>query len=105
VFFASVRVTSPVKVMKEKHVRLKLAPGASSPKGADDAGNGWRRSLSHNAVGWRLAERFAKENLLPGDQMEVAFTLDHNQHPEFGGIELSLRDFKRETAQAAGTPV
>jgi single-stranded-DNA-specific exonuclease len=105
VFSASVRLTSPVTVMKEKHVRMKLAPGvASAATVADDAGNGWRRSLSHKAVGWRLAERVAKENLLPGDQMEIAFTLDHNEHPEFGGIELSLRDFKTAAAQAAGTP-
>jgi len=55
-------------------------------------------------VGWRLAERVAKEKLLPGDQMEVAFTLDHNEHPEFGGIELSLRDFKSAARLAAGTP-
>jgi hypothetical protein len=35
--------------------------------------------------------------------MEIAFTLDHNEHPEFGGIELSLKDFKNSSAQAAGT--
>jgi single-stranded-DNA-specific exonuclease len=102
VFSAGVRVTSPVKVLKEKHVRLRLAPRTVLK--ADDGGNGWRRALSHNAVGWRLAERVAKENLLPGDQLEVAFTLDHNEHPEFGGIELSLRDFKSAAAQVAGTP-
>jgi len=105
VFSAAARLTSPVTVMKEKHVRMKLAPGAASAASvADNAGNGWRRSLSHKAVGWRLAERVAKENLLPGDQIEIAFTLDQNEHPEFGGIELSLRDFKTATAQAAGTP-
>jgi single-stranded-DNA-specific exonuclease len=103
VFSAAVRLTSPVKVLKEKHVRMRLAPGAVSPKVAGGAGDGWRRSLSHNAVGWRLAERVAQEKLLPGDEIEVAFTLDHNDHPEFGGIELSLRDFKSAAAQAAGT--
>ena len=101
VFSASVRVTSPVKIMKEKHVRMDLAPvGALAP---GESGNGWRRSLSHKAVGWRLAERITKENLLPGDQMEIAFTLDHNEHPEFGGIELSLKDFRRAAAGAAET--
>lgn len=101
VFSASARLTSPVKVMKEKHVRMKLSPGAASAASvADDAGNGWRRSLSHKAVGWRLAERVAREKLLPGDQMEVAFTLDQNEHPEFGGIELSLRDFKTASLAA-----
>ena len=95
VFLASARLTSPVTVMKEKHVRMKLAAG--------DGGNGWRRTLSHKAVGWRMAERLAKENLLPGDEIEVAFTLDRNEHPDFGGIELSLKDFKSAAAHAAET--
>jgi single-stranded-DNA-specific exonuclease len=97
VFSASVRLTSPVKIMKEKHVRMNLAPGAAL---ASEGDNGWRRSVSHKAVGWRMAERVTKENLLPGDVIDVAFTLDRNEHPEFGGIELSLRDFKRPAAQA-----
>lgn len=101
VFSASARMTSPVKIMKEKHVRMNLAPGAALA--ASGNGNGWRRTVLHKAVGWRMAERVAKENLLPGDQMEIAFTLDHNEHPEFGGIELSLRDFRSSSAQAAGT--
>ena len=96
VFSASARLTSPVKVMKEKHVRMNLAPGGALAAG--DAGNGWRRTVSHKAVGWRLAERVANENLLPGDQIEVAFTLERNEHPEFGGIELSLKDFKSGAA-------
>jgi hypothetical protein len=75
-----------------------------SANAANDTGNAWRRSISHNAVGWRLAERVAQEKLLPGDQMQVAFSLDHNEHPEFGGIELSLRDFKSAAVLAAGTP-
>ena len=79
-----------------------MAPGAGLTAG--DGGNGWRRALSHNAVGWRLAERCVQEKLLPGDEIEIAFTLDYNEHPEFGGIELSLRDLKSAAAQVAGTP-
>jgi hypothetical protein len=30
--------------------------------------------------------------------LDVAFTLDQNEHAEFGGIELSLRDFKTRAA-------
>jgi hypothetical protein len=52
----------------------------------------------HNAVGWRLAERVAEAKLLAGDMLDVAFTLDQNEHAEFGGIELSLRDFKTRAA-------
>jgi hypothetical protein len=31
--------------------------------------------------------------LLPGDTLDIAFSLDQNEHPELGGLELSLRDF------------
>jgi single-stranded-DNA-specific exonuclease len=90
-----VRVSAPPRFLKEKHVRMKLCP---------EAGNGWRRSLTYDAVGWRLAERAQKEELLPGDVLDIAFTLDHNDHPELGGIELSLKDFKsRQRMAATGT--
>jgi len=85
----AVRLTASPKILKDKHIRLKLSPSATN-----GTGNGWRRSLTHNAVGWRLAERVAQDKLLPGDLLDIAYTLDHNEHPEFGGIELSLRDFK-----------
>jgi len=93
VFFASAaRVVASPKILKEKHARLKLAPGRQD-------GVGWRRSLTHNAVGWRLAERVQQEKILPGDLLDFAFTLDENEHPEFGGIELSIRDFKTCTEE------
>jgi hypothetical protein len=42
-----------------------------------------------------MAERIQEAQLLPRDELDIAFTLDHNEHPDFGGLELSLRDFKR----------
>ena len=92
-FCATARLSGPVKAVGEKHVRMKLAPGL-----INGAANGWRRALVHNAVGWRLAERVAEAKLLAGDMLDVAFTLDQNEHAEFGGIELSLRDFKTRAA-------
>ena len=94
------RLTASPKILKDKHIRLKLSPSATN-----GTGNGWRRSLTHNAVGWRLAERVAQEKLLPGDLLDIAYTLDHNEHPEFGGVELSLRDFKaKAVARSVATP-
>ncbi len=64
-------------------------------------------SVTYDALGWRMAERIQQAELLPGDALDIAFTLDHNDHPEFGGLELSLRDFKslklnnRDRTQAA----
>jgi single-stranded-DNA-specific exonuclease len=85
-----VRLTAPPSVMGEKHVRLKLVSG--SPASSLPA---WRRSVTHKALGWRLAERVAEEKLLAGDFLDIAFSLDRNEHPDFGGIELSLKDFRR----------
>jgi hypothetical protein len=46
-----------------------------------------------------------QEQLIPGDVIDIAFTLDHNDHPEFGGLELSLRDFAVRCKTAPKTPV
>jgi single-stranded-DNA-specific exonuclease len=99
VFFANAsRVVASPRILKEMHVRMKLAP-------AVDSSSGWRRSLTHSAVGWRMAERVGEAKLLPGDLLDVAFTLDNNEHPEFGGIELSLRDFRISHSQIVRSAV
>ena len=93
------RLIAPFKVVKDKHIRMKLLPGQSA-----SSNGGWRRSLTYNAMGWRLAERAQQEKLLPGDLLDIAFNLGYNDHPDFGGLELSLRDFKSlEKASAQGS--
>ncbi len=47
-----------------------------------------------DALGWHMAERLQQKPLLAGDKLDIAFTIGHNDHPDYGGIELSLRDFK-----------
>jgi single-stranded-DNA-specific exonuclease len=123
VFIAKdVRLVAPLQVMKEKHVKLKLAAGEapsedskselsqaailSTPRCHPDAAairrqmsasgeDRWRRSIIFDALGWHMAERVQQAELLPGDILDIAFSLDCNHHPEFGGLQLSLRDFKR----------
>jgi single-stranded-DNA-specific exonuclease len=90
----SVRLIAPPRVLKDKHVKLKLAP-AENPELRTGNFN-WRRSIAFDALGWRMAERVQQAQLLPGDVLDIAFTLDHNDHPDFGGLELSLRDFKTQ---------
>jgi single-stranded-DNA-specific exonuclease len=53
-----------------------------------------------DALGWHMAERLAQSPLLAGDAIDIAFTIGHNDHPDFGGMELTLRDF-RPLVQAA----
>ena len=113
----NVRLMAPPQIMKEKHVRLKLAwSGEESQRQAgltprchpDFAAiprrsENWRKSVVYKALGWRLAERVQQAQLTPGDAIDIAFTLDHNDHPEFGGLELSLRDFTTQPKAAAET--
>jgi single-stranded-DNA-specific exonuclease len=94
-----VRLMTPPRVMKEKHVKLRVA---GSPKSGD-----WRKSVAFNALGWHMAERFQKSQVIPGDTFDIAFTLDHNEHPDFGGLELSLKDFQAKavaTKKEAAVP-
>ena len=47
-----------------------------------------------------MAERLQQTPLLAGDSLDIAFTIGHNDHPEYGGLELSLRDFRAVPARA-----
>jgi single-stranded-DNA-specific exonuclease len=93
------RMMAPPRVLKEKHVKLKLSLTGNHQPGT---GN-WRNSLAFNAVGWRMAERVNQEQILQGDKLDIAFTMSYNDHPDFGGLELSLRDFKRVQVAAHST--
>jgi single-stranded-DNA-specific exonuclease len=133
----AVNVIAPPRILKDKHVKLKLQAGegkARSPEvdelsaaailatprchpdaaairrsekesaianraGGLKTGNGepradFRSRIAFDALGWHMAERLQKSPLLAGDSIDIAFTVGHNDHPEYGGLELSLRDFK-----------
>ena len=91
---AATRLMAPPRVLKEKHVKLKIATTENREQGTEN----WRRSMVFNAMGWRMAERVNQEQILQGDELDIAFTISHNDHPDFGGLELTLRDFKRRQA-------
>jgi single-stranded-DNA-specific exonuclease len=55
-----------------------------------------------DALGWHMAERLQQSPLLAGDAIDIAFTIGHNDHPDFGGLELSLRDFRTSLVRATG---
>ena len=63
----------------------------------------WRNSIVFDALGWRMAERLQQSPLLAGDAVDIAFTIGHNDHPEYGGLELSLRDLKTAPSQDSST--
>lgn len=49
-----------------------------------------------DALGWNMAGHLQQSPLLAGDAIDIVFTIGHNDHPDFGGLELTLRDFKSE---------
>ncbi|MGA6983017.1 MAG: single-stranded-DNA-specific exonuclease RecJ [Candidatus Sulfotelmatobacter sp.] len=115
----NVRLIAPPKILKDKHIKLKLKddgkpelseiavlttprchPDGAAIRREDKIAAAKQRSESQelrtvfDALGWNMAERLQQSPLLAGDAIDIAFTVGHNDHPEFGGLELSLRDFK-----------
>ena len=84
-----VRVLLPPRVLKQKHIKMKLAVERG------------KFASGIPALGWGMAERFREEQVLAGDVVDVAFTVEHNDHPEFGGLELRLCDVMRSEAAGA----
>jgi single-stranded-DNA-specific exonuclease len=89
----AVRLLTPAQVVKDKHVRLRLAPAVNGATSA--AAPSWRSNIAFKAMGWGLRESCESLQLLAGDRLDIAYTLGMNDHPEFGGLELSLRDIMR----------
>ena len=82
----AVRLMAPPQAVKEKHVRLRVAPAATES---------WRDNIAFKAMGWGLKESCDRLQLLAGDRLDIAYSLGMNDHPEFGGLELTLRDVVR----------
>jgi single-stranded-DNA-specific exonuclease len=109
-----VELMAPPRILKEKHVKLKLCererqpelvpeavlatprchPDGAAIRRADRMAGREPRLTRMQALGWNLAGRAAQLNLIPGDALDVAFTVTHDEHPDFGGLELGLKDFR-----------
>jgi len=142
----AVQVTAPPRILKDKHVKLRVRGGESDPiisaidseelsaaailatprchpDGAavrrsekeaavpegipflsDDRQVRTKFKITFDALGWHMAERMQQTPLLAGDAIDIAFTIGHNDHPEYGGLELSLRDFRRHSSHLIDTP-
>ena len=80
----------PPKILKDKHIKLRVNQRLADSKA----------SFNYEAVGWRMAERLQAEALQPGDNLDVAFTVGMNSHPDFGGLELTLEDYRKSVPAA-----
>jgi single-stranded-DNA-specific exonuclease len=119
----AVRLMAPPQAVKDKHVRLRVAPPAVNvmanaatadftPRCHPDAAaipkrnvaeiefrpvpaQSWRDNIGFKAMGWGLKESCDQLQLLAGDRLDIAYSIGMNDHPEFGGLELTLRDVVR----------
>jgi single-stranded-DNA-specific exonuclease len=80
----------PPKIVKEKHVKFRVNQRQPDTKS----------SFNYEAIGWRMAGLLNGENFQPGDKLDVAFTITVNEHPDFGGLELNLEDFRKSVVPA-----
>jgi single-stranded-DNA-specific exonuclease len=118
-----VRLMAPPQTVKDKHVRLRVAgavrkrestvmelhpvltgpspattqPSSSASFLAVDSASpaSWRDNISFKAMGWGMKECCDRLQLLAGDRLDIAYSLGMNDHPEFGGLELTLKDIVR----------
>ncbi|MFZ0417655.1 MAG: single-stranded-DNA-specific exonuclease RecJ [Candidatus Sulfotelmatobacter sp.] len=104
----NVRLLAPPKILKDKHIKLKLKANAGNPELRTDLRTENREPRTagelrtvFDALGWNMADRLQQSPLLAGDAIDIAFTVGHNDHPDFGGLELTLRDFRPTNVRLA----
>jgi single-stranded-DNA-specific exonuclease len=73
-----VEVDGAPRVMKEKHLRLRLR----------------QQTASFSALGWDWAQRADALGIEATSQIDIAYRLRHNEHPEYNGLELEIVDLR-----------
>ncbi len=90
------KLVQPARVLKEKHLKLRVVA-----RERNSGGSKFQRGF--DALGWRMAERATEDSLLLGSVLDLAFSVDYNEHPEFGGVQLNLLDFAPAAATSAAS--
>ncbi|MGH9668510.1 MAG: single-stranded-DNA-specific exonuclease RecJ, partial [Terriglobales bacterium] len=75
-----VRLAQPPLLLKEKHLKLRVMQGGRA----------------FDALGWRMAERLP--GFQAGDLLDLAFRVEENPNPDFPGLQLTLSEVVRFSA-------
>jgi len=96
VFLArNLRLTAPVRLMKEKHIRLELS-SASASAGIQPA--------PVSVIGWNLAARAKQLSLEQNSIVNLAYRVRENDHPQYGGLQLEIAGIELRREQGVSTP-
>jgi single-stranded-DNA-specific exonuclease len=82
VFLArNLRMTAPVRLMKEKHIRLELA---------STSGSAGIHAAPVSVIGWNLAPRAQELGLEQNSVVNLAYRVRENDHPQYGGLQIEI---------------
>jgi len=68
--------------------------GGTLSSSSSSSSASWRDNIAFKAMDG-AEESCDRLQLLAGDRLDIAYSLGMNDHPEFGGLELTLRDVVR----------
>jgi single-stranded-DNA-specific exonuclease len=80
------RLVSPPRVLKERHLKLRLAQCSAGSTATAPGLN------SFDALGWGMVDQAA--TLTEGQEFAAAFTLDENVYQGLSSLQLVLKDFR-----------
>jgi len=87
-----VRLLSPPRIMKDRHLRLELTqeshPSPNAPSTLQPPSP--TPSTAIRAVGWNLAQCAMNLRLEQGSLIDLAYRIRENDHPEYGGLEVEI---------------
>jgi single-stranded-DNA-specific exonuclease len=79
------KILTEPRIIKEKHLKLKVSRGGAG---------GSALSRAMDVMGWRMSERLQQQPLAFGDALDIAYRIERNSHPDFGGnLQLILCDY------------
>jgi single-stranded-DNA-specific exonuclease len=87
-----VRLLSPPRVMKERHIRLDVAQDSLQPPPLPGSSGAVR------ALGWGMAARAAELGLAQGSLIDLAYRIRENQHVDYGGLEAEIAGIELATS-------
>ena len=94
----NVRLASPPRLMKERHLRLELVQDSMAACPTVSL-NGVTR-----AIGWNLASRAQELDLSQGTRIDLAYRIRENFHPEYGGLEVEIVGLELATRLTQESP-
>ena len=95
VFLArNLRLAAPVRLMKEKHIRLELLPARDSTNAGPSM-----TSAPTKVIGWGMARRAKELNLEQGSAIDLAYRIRENDHPQYGGLQVEIAGIRLAKAE------